>query len=638
MTQEILLRTPLHSHDLIRKVFDRDRDLIKNIISFFKEPVNFSALRHANIHLANCVSQDVIDDQALLTLTGYFLRMCYRATPFGIMALVTPGAFGDHSLTPLQQINIFRKQSYRGKSNREEGLFRLNPALVNFMNGFLYFVSDQNGENSARRFVKEDWYDFLADALLTPKPFISLVNILQEAGLSQQDSNEFLNELIESEFIISEPSESYFKPKFQHITHDEVCYDDDILAIGAERAEVPKTYQENINNVLPVIRFFQTDRSKKRPESKFYNWFMSVYQDSTVQLNKVCGEYFLDSELESGERIGFVPPDNDTYAPPPSNHSALDPYYFAIYRYALQSKQRSVDVQKLIPSLSHLTDKFTGQLFVNLYQRNNKEVIFVKPAPAFSGGALTGRFATVDPEIHRIHSLWTTDYLKEYPDKVYAEIYVRPTNKNQHQVSVRPLSTRYVIELDPVPAQDQVTRININNLTIGHHCGALRLYDTTLKMEVVPVMNTPLNFQTKINPLHEIIMAVYNSRIPVSGYFSWGSVMGNTDWLPEVRYGSVVLSKECWILTKPKSLKSFDAFYSFMQAWRKDRDLPMWLDYENHDQVFPVNLDSKWSLKYLYKQCKKRDVFYLTPSFLNYESIIKYKELPYSHQLILNIQ
>ena len=173
----------------------------------------------------NEISDNKKKDRIVNSLLKYFLKMTYRSTPFGTSATVSVASFGaDYSYNGPKYVLKSKISSDR----LYEIIVQLNSLLKEYLlfspNNTIYihenyyrFIERRWEDNQFNYVIskieKSDYIDQIFHAAHSGIYYFDLKKmILRNEEFEEEDVKEFLNELIESQFLTSELGYDVFNP------------------------------------------------------------------------------------------------------------------------------------------------------------------------------------------------------------------------------------------------------------------------------------------------------------------------------------------------------------------------------------------------------------------------------------------
>ena len=215
------LRVPVFSN---RPISDRSA-----FIDFFKKDKVFSeAIRISSESLfTNLCEFDYLSEgekeRALMSLYKYYLRMCYRCTPFGIFSGGCTGKIGENTNISLKELNSFRSyvqfdisvlwdicihlinEVLEGKTTDANLKFYSNTTIYESLGKYNFIEFKDSHRDFLNSVIeKDEFIAFIIDQARHGTTFDSLVqNLSDRADVSVEESREFVMELIENSILLS---------------------------------------------------------------------------------------------------------------------------------------------------------------------------------------------------------------------------------------------------------------------------------------------------------------------------------------------------------------------------------------------------------------------------------------------------
>lgn len=229
---ELLIRTPIfslrnlkefynckNSEVFIFKVF-KENKIFKESIYLYSKVLYNQALKYSS-YKENGTLCEKKKNKVADSLIKYFLRMCYRSTPFGLSAGISIAEF-DYKNTNNININ-YQNRSVKIDSSvlynileevnslkiiRDNVFFYRNNTLYE-KNGYYRYIERKKGKTSfefnLERVEKTNFLEEILELSKTGIRSIDIINLLKDdEDLTEKDISEFIEELIDSQLIISE--------------------------------------------------------------------------------------------------------------------------------------------------------------------------------------------------------------------------------------------------------------------------------------------------------------------------------------------------------------------------------------------------------------------------------------------------
>lgn len=196
-----------------------ENGVFRESIYIYSKVLHRQALKHSNQENKDLLGKR--KNKVAESLIKYFLRMCYRATPFGLAAGVSIAKFGTQNLKNkninyerrhvridsgvlfniLEEINSF-------KVIRDNVRFYRNNTLY-IKNGYYRYIERRMKEASfefnLERVEKTDFLEEILELSKAGVKCIDIINLLKEdEDITKDDVNDFIENLIDSQLILSE--------------------------------------------------------------------------------------------------------------------------------------------------------------------------------------------------------------------------------------------------------------------------------------------------------------------------------------------------------------------------------------------------------------------------------------------------
>lgn len=216
-------RTPLLPFDNIKNIFDG------NIESILDNPIVQEALFISSPEFYRVINQwrhgKIINnknaDRIEITVYKYLLRMSYRCTPFGLFAGISLGEVGETADLQLKKNTFYKSHArldmeflcmliYEITKNKE-----IQKELYFFPNQTMYKIGEQlrllechniQGKRQFKFINIEDniYIDEIIKRSKKGMRFDELVQLLSNKDISLENAREFIQEIIDSQLLISE--------------------------------------------------------------------------------------------------------------------------------------------------------------------------------------------------------------------------------------------------------------------------------------------------------------------------------------------------------------------------------------------------------------------------------------------------
>jgi hypothetical protein len=224
-----LLRTPILSLDYIQSVFSKEDTSVETIQEICKSDIISEAIFLASpiFHeqlmkwLNNELSVQKDIDQLIYTITKYLMRMGSRCTPFGLFAGYSLGKIGDQSNIELEKSNCYYghlrlDMNYlcslamdlaKIPEIKKQIKYYSNSSIYNSGDNLRYVEYQYINSHRTHFIVGIENSEYVAQILQVAENGASIkefANLLVDEEISLQEAESFIDELIESQLLISE--------------------------------------------------------------------------------------------------------------------------------------------------------------------------------------------------------------------------------------------------------------------------------------------------------------------------------------------------------------------------------------------------------------------------------------------------
>jgi thiopeptide-type bacteriocin biosynthesis protein len=254
------------------------------------------------------------------------------------------------------------------------------------------------------------------------------------------------------------------------------------------------------------------------------------------------------------------------------------------------------------------------------------ENIYLQTCGGSSAANLLGRFAHGDAKIHDIIKTITTHEQEINADKILAEIVHLPESRIGN-ILLRPVLRKYEIPYlgkSALPADQQ---IQLQDLLVSVQNNRIVLRSKKLNKEIIPRLSTAHNYSFNALPVYQFLCDLQTQNFEKSGLgFTWGSLTGTYKFLPRAVYKNVILERAKWQLSKADAevlLKEKNPNYKEdIAAWRKQLNMPAKVVLADGDNELLINFEDELSLKMLVSSIKKRDRFVLEEFLFDEQALV----------------
>lgn len=327
------------------------------------------------------------------------------------------------------------------------------------------------------------------------------------------------------------------------------------------QAEIPA---EILNRMERLIRFLAriTPPMEHAGLSSFIQAFQSRYEEAEIPLALA-----LDRELGIGYPVStqkgndLCPLIDDLFFPGRTSHVSelrllpADRVLLRKYTDCIRSGDTTVvlsdadfrdfDFTHILPdTLSVMCSLFADGL------------IHVRSVGGASGANLLGRFCHIDPAVSALVAEIAAFEQRQNPDRIVAEISHLPESRIGN-IASRPALRDYTIHY--LSNCDEGQRaIPVSDLMLSVRRGRLFLRSRKYGKEVLPRLTCAHNHSLSPIPVYRFLCDLQVQGKTSGFHLGWNDFFGTLDYLPRIRYGDFILSRQRWKL-RPDEVDGFDA-------------------------------------------------------------------------------
>ncbi|MCU7617410.1 lantibiotic dehydratase family protein [Chryseobacterium sp. PBS4-4] len=607
------------------------------------------------------------------TILKYYTRMSTRCTPFGLFSGVGLGKFNNQRENDKLSDNI-KLQSVRDTKLDMHLLDTLAKTLEknpNIRNQLLYSQNNSIYKIGKKiRYVEYEYKDGKRDYIISSAPLSEelfqildfskqgktisqIAEILISDEISYEEANEFIEELIDNQVLISElePNVSgcdFLDTLISVLSRIEAKNKTAILiSIKNKLAELDLKIGNQVSlysEIEDLIKSFKTDYEQKylfqtdvyfkdkitisthwKKEIKkglsFLNKITLLSKDTPIEhfkkafyerfeTQEVPLSYVLDTEIGIGylqnKSVKGIHPYIDDLKLNNSQkkqnfHIKLTPFQMILnekLQEALLEKQFTIslkddDIKDFEEKWYDLPD--TLSVMVEIISENNQEKLCIGSTGGSSAANLLGRFCSEKSQVQNLTKTITQKEEELNPDCILAEIIHLPEARIGNVIR-RPTLRKYEI---PYLAQSVLSKENqivVDDLYISLKNDRIILRSKKFDKEIMPHLTNAHNYYTNTLPVYHFLSDLNSQNTRTGLYFNWGGLSQIYKFLPRVEYGNIILSKAQWNITEKEIaaieslLENKNEFLSLMKIWRSKRQIPKWIQWVKSDITLPMNL------------------------------------------------
>lgn len=696
--QNIILRTPFFPMADIRRLASKenlDQNTLKEVC---KNPAVQEALflaspafyREAMKWMDGKLPNQKEEDKAMQGVYRYFARMCTRCTPFGLFAGITTGSVGERTeieLSAHEQDNLhirldmnyvcaLAKDLSCLKAVKERLRFFPNTSLYAMGEKLRYVEYNFKKAKRSHHIAAVENSPYLQNVLMAArqgKRMDELAALLVDDEITQEEALEFVDELIESQLLVSElePTVSGGDPLEQIINV--------LNAIGEEEVREMARTLEGINDQLAKMRSPQAFRPVSdylevksglasfptQPEEKF------LFQGDLLQHTERCtvSRQLVEDVFRTVAFMNRVSPAFEN-----ENLKGFTEAFYARYEdeevplaVALDAESGvgymqnayngitplvddlmfPMQRQNYISSRTHPFQVMLQQKFAEAIKAGQTEIALSDPdmegfeaarwddtqetLSAFiqvledgrfvfksAGGScaanLIGRFAHLDKHLLD-HTKQIVAKDEADGDKIYAEIVHLPESRVGnilHRPTIRNHEIPYLAQ-SSLPIDRQ---IGLDDLMVSVRGGKIVLRSKKHGKTVVPRLTTAHNFSANALPVYHFLCDLQNQGKRSGFGFSWGVLENTQVYLPRVTYGKAILSPATWNfftkdIKKLNDAKGKEERIDCFLDMAEQRGIVDEVVLEDSDNELYLNLKNRFCVGLLLDLVKRRPMFVL---------------------------
>jgi len=617
------------------------------------------------------------------SLYKYTSRMTNRCTPFGLFATIsalemasdTSIEFKEASLSRVTKYDMYFLGSFLPILTKENAIrnvlkFYPNNSLYTVFDKFRY-VEYYFKENARFHKISEVAINIYldkiikqaAEGVLMDELTISLVS----DDISEKDAQDFINTLIDSQFIISEleftlTGEDYFEKLINKFTEDRFDFyeakvvkdliiklkakisslDKNIVNDPEKYLEIHQLLEKEIKDV-DITKLFQVDtyrnfqngtlsykmlkklrtgvtilnklhsKNENKNLESFKQKFSERYEGYEQQLIKVMDP---DIGIGYGNQSGAKTPLVDDLSITPNFSKTRDiaidskaSFLLKKLLYAYRNGEKSIlltdeEINVFDENESIYPDSFS--VFFNIFNEKEEEKIMLKTASGPSANGLLGRFAHLNEDIMSICNEISEKEEELHKDKIIAEIIHLPQARTGN-ILYRGFQRKYEIPYLGNSSLDLEHQIHVDDLFISVTNGKVVLKSKRLNKEIIPRLGNAHNYSANALPIYHFLCDLQDQE-NTGLAFSWGSIQYDFDFLPRLSYNDIVLSRATWNISEEEikkiTLQNEAKADEIIKAFQKERNLPDLVSFTQGDNEVVINFNNKLSCQVLFVMLK----------------------------------
>ncbi|MHA7055678.1 lantibiotic dehydratase family protein [Aquimarina sp. M1] len=613
-----LTRSSTINEDKLKQICD-DK-IIKEAI-FLASP---SLYQEFEKWLRGDIKEKAASDRMMYSVLKYISRMSSRCTPFGIFAGTAVGHFSDtttielsnkstndrHTRLDMNYLVALSQDLVKDKKIRNQLLFHPNTSIYRAGKQLRYVEYTYVESRRVHHIVAVENSEYLQKILSkarTGSLLSDLVTTLVDDEITNEEASGFIDQLVESQLLISELEPSVSGPEFldQIIpVLKKLAGTEQIISELEDVKQVLHNIDKKIGNAasqyitlseslkklgtgFELKYMFQTDMKlsletntvsydtlrkikkgltvlnkltlppKETFISRFKNAFYERYETREVSLSKALdvelGIGFLQDK-DSGDVNQIV---DDLVLPFQQEKVSVrdikwSPIHALLHKKLIESiknKRQTMiledkDFQGLEENWEDLPDTISSM--IELVQINNSEKIVMSSCGGSSAANLLGRFCHGDEALN----VYTKEIIdvetKINPDKILAEIVHLPESRVGN-ILMRPAFRKHEIPYLAKSILNDENQLLLDDLMISATSrGGIKLRSKKLNKEVIPHLTNAHNFSSNALPIYQFLANMQTQNLRGGVGFDWGPFTEEYDFLPRVTYKDIIFSNAIW--------------------------------------------------------------------------------------------
>ncbi|MCT2407392.1 lantibiotic dehydratase family protein [Chryseobacterium antibioticum] len=612
-----------------------------------------------------------------ITILKYYSRTSTRCTPFGLFSEVGLGKFNkEPKLNYNSDLGKLRDTKLDmhflvGLTQHFAQTLEIRNRLLFFPNSSIYKVGSKI-RYVEYEYTKEKREYIISSASLSielqqildfsvqGKTIEQIADILINEEITEDAANEFIEELIDNQFLVSEleptvAGNDFLEVIISVLTRIEAKTEvETLLSIQKKLGELDQILGNPIscyNEIEKLIQcfnveyksnhLFQTDvyyqealklssfwKKELKEGISFLNKITS-YQKEThfekfkkafyerFETQEVPLSYALDIEVGIGYRQdatikGLHPYLEDLELPLSQKRLNLTIELDPIQQILNEKIQEALLSNKYIIELSDEDFIDFGEnwndlpntisFMAEIVSEKNQEKLFLNGGGGSSAGNLLARFCCDKSEIQNLTTKIAQKEEELSQDFILAEIIHLPEARIGNIIR-RPTLRKYEIPYLAQSILPDENQISVDDLYISLKNDRIVLRSKKLDKEIKPYLTNAHNYSADPLPIYHFLCDLYSQNTRTGLYFNWGNLKNIYNFLPRVEYKNIILSKASWKMTE-KEIKQFSSlindqekFLVLMRDWRSKKRIPQWIQWVKSDNKLTINLENYDLLK-----------------------------------------
>ena len=635
-----------------------------------------------------------------ISIGKYYLRMCSRCTPFGLFAgcgVLEWGRETDIQLSSSTKRKTRLDMHFAGAlAQKLSEIPSIKFSLKFSPNSSIYRVGEEiryieysyvegQRKHQISAITWSQYIQLVLDLCKFGKTIHELVPNLIEDDISEEDATQFIEQLIDSQLLVSELEPAITGEEFTSQIKNSLSHhpkisnlltkiEEDLSRIDTKTDNEIHVYEDVIETLKTFDvpheagKLFQTDLVKLFDKNQLNSELQIVLDEIHVLFKKISlnpanqklkdfkSNYFeryetkelpiliaLDTEIGIGYGSigkskntpiaeGLILPEetNETinFAQNPFQQFLFKLWLDAFKRDDYQVELKEVDLKKF--ATNHVKTCPSNSIMFRHTGDENLPV-YLEGISGSSGANLLGRFAHADANVLEIIQNISQAEQSINPSIIFAEIVHLPENRIGN-ILLHPPFREYEIPYLAKSSLPEEQQILLDDLYVSVDLQRDRviLRSKRLDKEVIPRLSNAHNFAQNSLPLYNFLCDLQTQNLQSNFDLGWLNVAPQAIFLPRLTYKNVIISLATWKfkkenfqhLTTCKSEDLFQIFHEFVLKWK----IPNLFVLADYDNELLVNTKNLLSIQIWVDAIKNRDTIELKEFLYDHSnSVIKNK-------------
>lgn len=575
------------------------------IEAILNDSLFMSALAIASPQFYDRINATAIDERARLTLCRYYNRFCFRATPFGLFASVTPLSWTDQSESKetsalqvyIQPDSYFEYLMRQAAKDKDTAVLEPNPTLYRVQQEYRFVGTETDPVSGKRQYLLQatDFTGLLKRLLRYCEGGCKQQDIRQliirESHCSKEEASEYLRFLMDAQVMvpqqrpaITSDGETYLwsnntimklfplpgnvqaldteqllrlqrsaaKLWPHHLPMGQALLN--VISIDAgKRPGLNDAHQQALQEglyALEKLSYVQSVSPLKNFIEQFTQWFegqqipLLQVLDPEIGINYGPPEAENDNLLLETINIAPRPVAKDAIHWTPVHQLILNAWHRDGYEMKKQITLTEEDLNFLPgPGIAEHSSGFS--VLFRAYGNN----VWIESAGGYHTNSLAGRFTPASPEIRDAAKAMAEHEQRLNPDIIFAEI-LHLTDLHTDNVNKRSTILEWEIPVTAASTLPKKRQLELHDLLVQVINGKVLLSSRKHGKLVIPRLSSAYNHQLNQLPLFRFL-----ADLP----YQFGSMLRTLDlpalfpglcFYPRVVFKRSILSPAQWVISQ----------------------------------------------------------------------------------------